>query len=64
MWFSPSKRESGIHVDVVVREAESRDERRGREKMRAWGVGGVRTGQEWKGLHFTEDYKILQRLVL
>lgn len=67
LWFVlpfvvlPSKSKWGIHVDVAVSCAESRDQRRRREKMR--GVGrrgeGVRAGQKWKGLHFTEDHKTL-----
>lgn len=56
LWFVlpfvvlPSKRKWGIHVDVVVSCAESRDQRRGREKMRARGErrrrGGGGSGQE------------------
>ncbi len=43
LWFVlpfvvlPSKRKSGFHVDVVASCAESRDQRRGREEMRARG---------------------------
>lgn len=38
----PSKRKWGTRVDVVLSRAERRDQRRGREKMRARGGGGGR----------------------
>lgn len=47
-------------MDVVASCAESRDQRRGREKMRVQGKergGRGESGQEWKGLCFTENHK-------
>lgn len=55
-------------MDVAVSCAERRDQRRGREEMRAWGGGeegrrrrrkGVGREKGWKRVHFTEDHKIL-----
>lgn len=45
----PSKRKRGIHVDVAVSCAERRDQRRGREEMRAWGGGRRREEEEEEG---------------
>lgn len=42
----PSKRKRGIRVDVAASCAERRDQRRGREEMRAWGGGGERRREE------------------
>lgn len=66
----PSKRKRGINVDVLVSCAESRDQGRGSEKMRAWGerrrMGGGGSAQERNGkvsisLKITRHW---QRLVL
>lgn len=49
-------------MDVVASCAESRDQRRGREKMRARGGGGGGGGRRESGrkrVHFSEDHKTL-----